>query len=90
MLAVVQQGEQRAHISVGKKKKTVPGNVIHLSIRSPIHLLKRQRGAGSNPGEARAAEGDLGQLVTGLTHLDKQPSAIRLRRATASSEQPGG
>lgn len=45
MLAVVQQGEQRAHIRVGikkkkEKKKTVPGNVIHLSIRPPIRLSK--------------------------------------------------
>lgn len=61
---------------------------IYPSVQPSI-FLKGNRGAGSHAGKARAAKGDLGPLVTGLTHLDKQPSALGLRIATVLSEQPG-
>lgn len=74
MLRVVQQGEQRAHIE--EKKKSA--RKCHPSLPAFIHPSFKKvmgEGAGLNPGEGRAAEGDLGRLVTAPTRLDKQPSA---------------
>lgn len=56
--------------------------IHHLSI-----LLKGNRGAGSNPQQGTSSWGGgglhVGQVITGLTHINKQLSLLRLETFSA-------